>query len=762
MDHNGSTILVVDDDAATAELQRRKLARAGYQTEVATNTTDAKQRIERNGISLILLDFRLADETGLDFFGRLKNDGMLTPTILVTGFSNEALVVQALRAGVSDFVQKSPDYLDYLPHAVRQVLDRARTERLLIESEARKAAMLESALDAIITIDENERIIEFNPAAERTFGYRRDDAMGRNLAELILPPPEPGSKRRPFGDLLHTDEGALTGRRMEMAARRAGGGEIFVELSISAFHHGDERLFTAFFRDITDRKRMETGLKLQQRALEEITEGILFTDPTQPDNPIVYVNPAFERLTGYRAGEVIGKNCRLLQGPKTDPVAVGKLRRAVEQRRPAAVELLNYRADGTPFWNAVSIAPLHDDQGRVTNFVGVQVDMTQRRALEERVRQTQKMEAIGRLAGGVAHDFNNLLTIILGNAEFALDDARTGSTELPERIQEIADAAERAAALTKQLLAFSRRQAFEPKTVDVNRLVGDIEKMVRRLVGTDVVVEVKLDSAAGNVLADPTQIEQIVFNLAANARDAMPAGGTLTIETRSVELDAAYAEHHPDARPGRYLRLSVNDTGVGIPPDVRPHIFEPFFTTKEVGQGTGMGLATVFGIVQQSRGHISVYSEPALGTTFHCYFPSIAQSDEVDEPTSSAGVPHGTESILLVEDDEPVRRLAMQILRTAGYAVSETASGNEALKLAADKTRRIDLVVTDVVMPGMTGREMAERLAMIRPGIKVLFVSGYANDAAVNRGVLPPGTAFLQKPFTLATLTQKVREVLDG
>ncbi len=758
------SILIVDDDRATAMLQQRRLLRAGYQAHFATDVDKALEIIEGEPISLMVLDYRLADNhTGLEFYEHLKQRGHSLPTILVTGFSNEALVVQALRAGVRDFVAKSPDYLDYLPHAVRQVLEKVETERRLRDAEALQAVVLEAALDAVVTIDDEGCIVEFSRTAETLFGYERQTVLGQSLAELVIPVESRGTFEAMLRTYRDAGTSAASRRRSEISVIRADGSRFDGEWSLSTTMVGGRRLFAAHIHDLTRSKYLETGLRLRQRALEEIGEGILFTDAVRPDHPIVYANPAFERMTGYRLSDIIGNNCRFLQGPKTDPAAIKQLRQAVAEERSCSVELLNYRADGTTFWNAVSIAPLHDESGKVTHFVGVQSDVGQRRFLEEQLRQSQKMEAVGRLSGGIAHDFNNILTIILGNASLALDDLPQRIEHATECLHEVIDAANRAAALTKQLLVFSRKQVYEPQAVKIDKLTADLEKMLRRIIGEDVLLSLKTSPDLWSVKIDPAQIEQIILNLTVNARDAMPTGGSLMIQTENVELDGAYAALRPDVAPGAYVKLSVSDTGCGIAPEVLPHLFEPFFTTKELGRGTGLGLATVFGIVKQCGGHITVYSEVGQGSVFTLYFPRDQSTPRTEsQPSSAAKSVRGTEKILLVEDEEQVRRLAAVILRNAGYQVVEAADGPQALQLAESQANSFDLVVTDVVMPGVNGRQTADMLKAKSPLLKVLFVSGYTNDAIVTRGVLQEGTAFLQKPFTQSTLLNKVRHVLDA
>jgi signal transduction histidine kinase/DNA-binding response OmpR family regulator len=381
--------------------------------------------------------------------------------------------------------------------------------------------------------------------------------------------------------------------------------------------------------------------------------------------------------------------------------------------------------------------------------------------LESQLRQAQKMEAVGSLAGGVAHDFNNLLTAILGYGHILLTRLREDD---PARhnVQEILKAGERAAALTNQLLAFSRKQVLQPKILDLNALAMNLEKMLRRLIGEDIELSTCLDRNLGQVRADPGQIEQVIMNLVVNSRDAMPKGGKVTIETANVTLGEDYASRHLGSKPGRYVMLAVADTGVGMDAATQSRVFEPFFTTKEAGKGTGLGLATVYGIIKQSEGYISVYSEPGQGTTFKAYLPRIDQPAETATVGETVPIPRGTETILLVEDEESVRRLARLILERQGYAVIEAPSASSALATAEKQAAPIHLVLTDVIMPEMNGRELSQRLTRIHPAARVLFMSGYTGDTIVRHGVLEPGIAFLQKPFTPTDLARKVREVLDG
>lgn len=514
--------------------------------------------------------------------------------------------------------------------------------------------------------------------------------------------------------------------------------------------------------DITAQKRAEEALRLRDRAIQAVSQGILITDPNQPDNPIVFASAGFERITGYRGEEAIGKNSRFLQGQETDPETARTLEAALSEGRGCSVEILNYRKDGSPFWNQLTVSPILGPDGQLANFVEVQTDITSRRKLEEQFRQAQKMEAVGQLAGGVAHDFNNLLTVINGysdllEAELAEDDPKR------EMLLEIQKAGERAGKLTRQLLTFSRRQVLETKLLNLNAIVGDTEKMLRRLIGEDIILRTDLAPTLGRIKADPGQMEQILMNLAVNARDAMPQGGMLTIRTQALYGGEKELAELEDLAAGEYVMLEVRDTGCGMDEETQKRVFEPFFTTKATGKGTGLGLATLHGIVRQSGGSVTVESAVGKGAAFRVYLPVVADPEqESGTAKPSPSIPSGNETILLVEDEEPIRYLASRILQTCGYRILEAGDGKDALEVARNHPGQIDLLLSDVVMPHLGGRALAEQLPLSRPHCKILFLSGYTDDAVIGDGVLQNEFAFLQKPFTPSSLAQKVRAVLDA
>jgi len=507
------------------------------------------------------------------------------------------------------------------------------------------------------------------------------------------------------------------------------------------------------------------SLRLLESAVQHASDAFTVTtaelDPPGPK--IVYTNPAFSRITGYQLGEVLGRSPRLLQGPATDRAALDRLRQSLDAGESFVGEILNYRKDGGQFWMNLRVTPIRDREGPVTHYVAVQRDVTEHRDLEAQLRHSQKLEAVGQLAGGVAHDFNNVLTAIRGNCALLLQDlpAADPRTEL---VHEIDEAGQRAARLTGQLLTFTRRQVRRPEALDFNSVVEGVLPMLRRVLGAQVRIEFEAGSGLGLVWGDRGQLEQVALNLAVNGRDAMPAGGTLRFETTNVELSPAYAGLHMSVIPGPYVMLAVSDTGTGMEPDTQRHIFEPFFTSKPAGKGTGLGLATVYSVVKQSKGNVWVYSEPGVGTTFKIYLPRMqGQAEPAGRAKADeAGVVSGQGHALVVEDDPGVREVTVRILRQAGYTVYEAADAMTAQVLVADRSQPLDVLLTDVVMPRMTGKALAEVVRRIRPGTRVVFMSGYTGGVLEEQDLLEPGAMLIAKPFTPWGLTHAVAEVLKS
>jgi two-component system cell cycle sensor histidine kinase/response regulator CckA len=510
-----------------------------------------------------------------------------------------------------------------------------------------------------------------------------------------------------------------------------------------------------------EQQTAQESLRKLSRAVEQSADTVIITDR---EGIIEYVNPAFETLTGYSYAEIGGKTPRILKSGEQGSDFYQEMWKTILAGNNYRGILVNRKKNGELYYVEESISPVRDAAGEITHFISNGRDLTDRLRLEAQLLQAQKMDAIGRLAGGVAHDFNNLLTIITSYSELALDVVPAGSP-LETKVQEILLAARRAAKLTRQLLAFSRKQPQALRVTDINQVIGDIARTLPRLIGEDISCRFLPGDGLGQVRVDPVQIEQILMNLAANARDAMPQGGNLRIETSSMTLDEAYIHHKPAAIPmGRYVLITVSDDGAGIPSEDLAHIFEPFYTTKAPGEGTGLGLATVYGIVKQNRGYIWVYSELRRGTVFKIYLPCVVGHARVaaeNEIVRSAELPRGSETILLVEDEHAVRQATSEFLSLQGYTVLEARDGLDALSVAKNHGSLIDLMVTDVVMPNMSGGLLAQELLIVRPEMKLLFVSGYAGKTVLDHKVFGLDTNFLQKPFTLRELSGKVREALS-
>ncbi|MDQ6651471.1 MAG: PAS domain S-box protein [Acidobacteriota bacterium] len=693
----------------------------------------------------------------------------------------------------------------------RDITKRKRAEDALRNSEARKRAILESAMDCIITMDHQGMVVDWNPASEKTFGFSQEEATGRELAELIIPPRFRVQHRQGLARYLATGKARNLGQRQELSAQRRDGAEFPVELTITRIEFEGTPMFTGYLRDITERKSAEDRLVAQYAITRAIAESNTFSEGAQEILQAVCKSLGWEHggLWTLADGPDLMRCTEIWQAPGAEadefaqatresvfamgiglpgrvwtncqPVWISDVVEDANFSRLSIAAKVGFRvACGFPIWlrsevlgvveffsrsirepDPALLAMMATIGGQIGQFIESKRVEEALGESEEQLRQSQKLEAIGQLAGGVAHDFNNLLTVIGGYSSIILGKL---SPESPHRssVEEIKKASDRAGSLTRQLLAFSRKQILQPKILDLNSVVSDLEKMVRRLIGEDIDLLALTDPNLGQVEADPGQIEQVLLNLIVNARDAMPAGGKLTIETGNTVLSSDYALRHA-ALAGPYVMLAVTDTGCGMAADLQAHVFEPFFTTKGSGKGTGLGLATVYGIVKQSGGNVWLYSEVGKGSTFKIYLPRV-DAVTADEQIS-AGVPllpKGTETVLLVEDEEQVRKIVQAILEGQGYDVLAAANGEEALEIAAQHDSEIHLMITDVVMPQMSGPELADRLATIRPHSRVLYMSGYTDDAIVRHGLLDAKLNFIHKPFDAATAARKVRDVLDS
>lgn len=669
---------------------------------------------------------------------------------------------RAKRADGSDFwvaTTASRTSWDGLPAVVSMYLDiteRKQAEQMLAESELRLRTIFDNEPECVKLLGAGCSLLEMNPAGLRMIeADSLAQVLGQSMLNLILP-----AYRAGFAEL---SERVLLGESgsMEFEIRGIQGTHRWLETHAVPMHDGGgEVRILGITRDITERKRAGENLRRTSDLLtaiaNETTDAVFVKDR---DGRYLLCNPAAARFMGRSPEDVIGHtDAEFFDADSARLIADRD--RLVRESGQTETQEEELTAAGTTRTYLATKTPYRDAAGTIVGIIGIARDISDRKRLEKQFLQAQKMEAVGLLAGGVAHDFNNLLTIISGYSDLLLGMLPTADP-MSGSLKAIGEAGERAAALTRQLLAFSRQSVLEPKVLDLNAVVGDTGKMLRRLLGEDVLLATVLDPKLDRVKVDPGQLEQVLMNMAVNARDAMPKGGKLTVETRNVEWDDRDAATRADCKPGRYVMLAMSDMGDGMTPEVKARIFEPFFTTKGVGKGTGLGLAMVFGFVRQSGGAIEVYSELGFGTTFKIYLPAVAEQLAPARGPEGGSVGGGTETILLVEDEDGVRALALLVLQGHGYKVLAAGDGKEALR-AVDKHRGpIDMLVTDVVMPGMDGRDLAEALRRRFPQIKVLFSSGYTDDAVVRHGVLHEEVAFLQKPYSPRALGKKVREVLD-
>jgi two-component system, cell cycle sensor histidine kinase and response regulator CckA len=634
-----------------------------------------------------------------------------------------------------------------------KLLEKADTQKALQDSEKRYRRLFESAKDGILILDaDTGKVVDVNPFLLTLLGYSYDAICGQYIWELGVFKDIAASKDA-FKTLQDNEYIRYDDLPLETLDRQP----IAVEFVSNVYLVDHSKVIQCNIRDITARKQADAERKRLMAAIEQVAEVIIMTDA---QGSILYVNPAFERTTGYSREEAEGQNPRLLKSGQQDAAFYSNLWHTISFGQTWAGRMVNRRKDGTLYTEETTISPIRNTAGRIVNYVGVKRDITDHLRLAAQFQQAQKMEAVGLLAGGVAHDYNNMLSVIIGYAELAI--CQVDETQpIYGDLSEIIKAAKRSADITRQLLTFARKQAIIPITLDLNQTVKSSIKMMGRLIGEDINLVWLPKEGPCPVKMDPVQIDQIVANLCVNARDAITDVGKITIETGNATFDEAYCAEHFGYVKGNYVLLAISDDGCGMDKETIGQIFEPFFTSKGVGRGTGLGLSMVHGIVKQNNGFINVYSEPGEGTTFRIYLPWYA--DEVVNATQNRAqeilLGHG-EAVLVVEDEPALLSMNEMMLDRLGYRVLAASTPEEAIRLAEQHANEISLVITDVVMPGMNGRELAERLQSLYPGIKIIFMSGYTADVIAHRGVLDENVNFIQKPFSKKDLSIKVREVL--
>lgn len=644
-------------------------------------------------------------------------------------------------------------------YTIYQQLQIYRMRNRLAEREELFRLISENAADMLAVVDMEGRRLYNSHAYQSILGYSPEELKNSSSLDQIHP-----EDRERVKEAAAEARRTGIGKNLEYRIRHKDGTWRDLESTSSVIcnANGAPEKLVIVNRDITERKRASQALRLSEVSFRSVIENAPYgIFRAHASGKLLLVNPALQKMLGYDSEDELMR-LNLISDIHRDPLQHEKsIELFASQKDFTQVEVEWKRKDGTPIRVRCTGRLVKDSGQGAVYFEVFAEDVTEKLLLERQLRMAQKMEAIGRLSGGIAHDFNNLLGVIIGYSQVLKRSLQAG-TPLFEHTEEIEKAGQRAATLTRQLLAFSRQQVLAPAVLDLNSLMSEMAKMLPRLIGEDIELAMALDPAIGRVKADQGQIEQVVMNLAVNARDAMPRGGKLIIETANVSVDEAYTRHHPGSRAGDYVMFSVTDTGTGIDSETLARIFEPFFTTKPRGKGTGLGLATVYGVVKQSDGYVWVDSKIEKGSSFKIYLPRIEEPVSVVEhaapPTETF---RGTETVLLVEDADALRKLTNVLLEQNGYRVLPAANGAEALQMMREKPERIDLLLTDVIMPGMDGRALAKHLELLQPGLKVLYVSGYTDAAIVGHGAFESGAALLHKPFTEEGLIQKVREVLD-
>ena len=752
-------VLLVEDNSDEARLVAESLAEAtgrACSVQVVDHLAAALDRLRAGGIDVVLLDLGLPDSQGAATFDAVHRYAPNLPVIVFTGRGDEDLGLQLVRQGAQDYLVKSDADGRATMRAIRYALERATSERTLREREARFRQLAEN-IDEVFFVQSADfsETLYISPAYESIWGRTCQSLYDnpKSFVDAVVPEDRP-----PLFEAIALNQQGERSKEVEFRVMRPDGSMRWV-MARSAGIRDDRSVvyrISGVASDVTDRHQMEEALRESEALYRKLTEtsfdGIVRTE----DGIVCEANAGFVRMFGYASeAELIGFQTSDFVADESQADVADRVTRGID----GSYVFFGKRKDGARI-QVEATARAHDAGGKRGRLTALR-DVTEKSVLEEQFRQAQKMEAVGRLAGGVAHDFNNLLMVISGYGELLLADLDPADARR-SHVDEVLKAARAAAGLTRQLLAFTRQQVVQPRLLSLEAVVQDSEKMLRRMIGEDVELVTAMNPTPATVRIDPTQLEQVMMNLVVNARDAMPDGGRITIETASIELSDAYARTHWPATPGRYAMLAVTDTGVGMDETTRARVFEPFFTTKEIGKGTGLGLSIVYGIVKQSGGFIWVYSEPGHGATFKIYLPHVDGTAESLRRTSEIEiVPRGTETVLLVEDEPAVRAVVQQVLERHGYRVLVAPNGDLALKLLAANPGNVQLLLTDVVMPGMSGRQLAAQFSALRPEAHVLFMSGYTSDAVVRHGVLEPGIEYLQKPFSPEAMLRKVRSVLD-
>ncbi len=757
-------VLIVEDDESDADLVLRLLRKADYDlTWQRVDTADQmRSALAAREWDIIISDYNLPQFDGFAALVLLQETQRDIPFIVLSATMTEQTAVDLMKAGARDYIVKARK-TRLVPAIARELISRdmrrnkQKSEQALLAANRELTLLYNNLPYAMFSLDvAAKKMLQASAGHQAVFGYPPADFLKKPglWYELIV------REDKPIVDAGNAKLAAGETVQHEFRIVRPDGETRWIQaLIMPTLGAGDKLVrIDGIASDITESKKI-TETQAQLAAIIGSSNDAIMG--VSLNGNITSWNRGAERVFGYKPEEIIGRSITLLVPDDRTSEGLEIVKRVLRGETVRNFETVRKHSSGKLIDISLSVSPIINAQGEITALAGISRDITDRDKLQEQLRQSQKLEAFGQLAGGVAHDFNNLLMVINGNLEILQNEMASGNP-VAGFIADIRDAAQKAQALTKQLLAFSRKQVLAPKVLDLNEVVSRTENMLARLIGEDIRLHSILDPALYRVRIDASQLDQVLINLAVNARDAMPRGGTLTFETRNLEWPSGDRETEPDLEPGSYVMLSVSDNGIGMNAALRAKVFEPFFTTKPLGTGTGLGLATVFGIVKQSGGHIQLYSEEGVGTSFKIYLPAVFESESPQAKSeNSMKTLGGTETILLVEDEAAVRKIVKRTLESRGYHVIEAVNGEDAIRLSETHKGKIHLLVTDVIMPEMGGRQLAQILRDRTPGFRVLFMSGYTDDAVVRHGIIHETESFLQKPFSSAALIGKVRAMLD-
>jgi two-component system, cell cycle sensor histidine kinase and response regulator CckA len=758
---DGITVLILEDRQEDAEAAVNSLAAAGLtiESEVVDSEAQFKERLTTGTYDVILCNFNLPRWNGLAPLRWVRQSGYNIPFIYLSGVWWEDTAYDCIREGATDYVLKNN--LSRLPHAIRRAVEerKLRQEHERMEEERRESEkqyrlLFEANPQPMWVYDRKTlAFLAVNDAATGHYGYSLQEFLAMTILDLLPKRKNPAGPKATRNQRRKAPEGA------KIVHRKKDGTLITVETTSHEVKFQGVDAVLVLAHDVSDVLQKEQKLQqLEERfAIAFRSSPMAITISTKAEGRYIDANQAFLRMLGRSRDEVIGHTSAELivwESPGDRVKLVGELDR---DRFVSSFETVFHSKSGL---RSVQVSAEMIQLDGIACILAITNDVTEAKVLEEQLRQSQKMEALGRLAGGVAHDFNNMLGVIIGYCDLA--KGRTNRDMVESDVAHIKKAAERAAGLTSQLLAFSRQQVLRPSVLNLNAVITELLNMLNRVIASNVELKFHPSAILGNVNADVSHIEQMLINLVVNASDAMPEGGQIVIETTDLELDDSYSKEHPKVQPGPYVVLSVTDTGSGMSAETLQRIFEPFFTTKAFGEGTGLGLAMVYGAMQQADGHVGVYSEEGKGTTFRLYFPKIAEEIEMRPPTPlQTAVQRGSETVLLVEDEGSLREMTAELLRKEGYNVLEAPDGPTAIACSTDYKDPIHVLLADVVLPGLNGRDVATQISTSRPQIKVIYISGYTAPSIVNQGLLGPGIVLLPKPFTQTALLRQLRAVLD-